>query len=148
MAYGLLRNIYSEDQELVYHVWGAEGQSFLRLHRIFEERNGDALFPDGTKDRVIFHEEDWDSPQGLAVIRGLHRLIFCQDHENSKNLTRLLFLLSDAEIWEIGEEKPAIHVKLGSGDACGLAGEIKDAVRFLAVMKRRSQRSASSGNRF
>ena len=131
LAYGLLRNIYSEDQELVYHVWGAENQSFSRLHRIFEERNGDALFPDGTKDQVIFHEEDWDSSQGLAVIRSLHRLIFCQDHENSKNLTRLLFLLSDAEIWEIGEEKPGIHVKLGGGEACGLAGEIKGAVRFF-----------------
>ena len=131
LSYGLLQNIYSEKQTIIYHIWGAGDRRFLHLHRIFQEWQKDTVFPDGTGDRVIFHGEDWDSPQGLSGICQLNRLILCQDHGNDKLLTRLMFLLSAGEVWTIGEKEPGIHVKFGCGESCGLAEEMKGAVQFF-----------------
>ncbi len=49
LYYGLLNNLYTIDQKIEYHVWGAE--AFESIHREFETMNGDTIVYH--KDRVL-----------------------------------------------------------------------------------------------
>ncbi|MDO4296549.1 MAG: RyR domain-containing protein [bacterium] len=139
LVYGLLRNVYHRKQKIVYHIWGKTEDSFLWQHKVFAEKgeqkddNNEAkpLFLDGTEDCVVFHKQDWSAPIEIEQIKKLDRLIFCEDHENYKNMGRFLYLLSTEEVRAIGGGRTAIHMKLGEGESFEIAGDVKTQFCFF-----------------
>lgn len=85
LDYGLMKNIYSLNQGIEYHIWGNS--------RLYRNQLGD--FDKMNGDTITYHDADWR--EDIAQLKEFDRIIVAQE-PNIELLQGLLYLSSDAEI--------------------------------------------------